>query len=205
MASGKEASPEANFVWQAWDFTKRLRCDRIESKEQGKGQTMKILETPFIAAIRENHALEHATIHVLTQRNPYLHLVGRTTPRGFLIYGEVETELVAEAASEALVRLQGGERGLAVHPRCGTNIATAGVLAGLSAFAVTSVRSKSRLARLPQILLATTAAIIVAQPLGLALQEYLTTSPRVERVRIEKITRQVMGKITAHRVDLGRE
>jgi len=205
MASGKEASPEANFVWQAWDFTKRLRCDRIESKEQGKGQTMKIFETPFIAAIRENHALEHATIHVLTQRNPYLHLVGRTTPRGFLIYGEVETELVAEAASEALVRLQRGERALAVHPRCGTNIATAGVLAGLSAFAITSVRSKSRLARLPQILLATTAAIIVAQPLGLALQEYLTTSPRVERVRIEKITRQVMGKITAHRVDLGRE
>jgi hypothetical protein len=166
---------------------------------------MKILETPLIAAIRQNHALEHATIHVLTQRNPHLHLVGRTTPRGFLLYGEVETELVANAASEALVRLQRGERGLAVHPRCGTNVATAGVLAGFSAFAVTSVRSRSRLARLPQILLATTAAIIVAQPLGLALQEYLTTSPQVERVRIEQITRQVMGKITVHRVDLGRE
>jgi len=166
---------------------------------------MNLLETPFIAAIRQNHALEHATIHVLTQRNPYLHLVGRTTPRGFLIYGKVDTELVAEAASEALARLQNGEIGLAVHPRCGTNIATAGVLAGLSAFAVTSVRSKSRLARLPQVLLATTAAIIVAQPLGLVLQEYLTTSPQVEGVRIEKITRQVMGKITVHRVDLGRE
>ena len=136
---------------------------------------MNILEIPFIAAIRQNHALEHATIHVLSQRDPYLRLVGRTTPRGFFIYGEVATDLLAEAASEALARLQGGETGLAVHPRCGTNIATAGVLAGLSAFAVTSVRSKSRLARLPQILLATTAAIIVAQPLGLALQEYLTT------------------------------
>lgn len=166
---------------------------------------MNILEIPLIAAIRQNHALEHATIHVLTRRDPYLHLVGRTTAKGFLIYGEVETELVAEAASEALARLQSGETGLAVHPHCGTNIATAGVLAGLSAFAVTSVRSKSRLARLPQVLLATTAAIIVAQPLGLALQEYLTTSPRVERVRIEKVTRQVMGKITVHRVDLERD
>ncbi len=165
---------------------------------------MNILEIPFIAAIRQNHALEHATIHVLTQRNPYLRLVGRTTPRGFLIYGEVDTELVTEAAAEALTRLQSGERGLAVHPRCGTNLATAGVLAGLSAFAVTSVRSKSRLAKLPQILLATTAAIIVAQPLGLALQEYLTTSPQVEGVRIAKITRQVMGRITVHRVDLER-
>jgi hypothetical protein len=166
---------------------------------------MNVLEIPIIAAIRQNHALEHATIHILTQRNPYLRLVGRTTPRGFLIYGEVETELVAEAASEALARLQGGEEGLAVHPRCGTNIATAGVLAGLSAFVVTSVRSKSRLAKLPQILLATTAAMIVAQPLGLVLQEYLTTSPKVEKVQIEKITRQVMGKITIHRVDLGRD
>jgi len=166
---------------------------------------MNVLEIPIIAAIRQNHALEHATIHILTQRNPYLRLVGRTTPRGFLLYGAVETELVAEAASEALARLQGGEEGLAVHPRCGTNIATAGVLAGLSAFVVTSVRSKSRLAKLPQILLATTAAMIVAQPLGLALQEYLTTSPKVEKVQIEKITRQVMGKITIHRVDLGRD
>jgi len=178
---------------------------RTGKKVKGAETTMNILELPFIAAIRQNHALEHATIHVLTQRNPYLHLVGRTTPRGFLIYGDVETELVAEAASEALARLQAGETGLAVHPRCGTNIATAGVLAGLSAFAVASVRSKSRLARLPQILLATTVAIIVAQPLGLILQEYLTTSPRVEGVRIEKIIRQQLGKIVMHRVELGRE
>jgi hypothetical protein len=166
---------------------------------------MNVLEIPIIAAIRQNHAVEHATIHILTRRNPYLRLVGRTTPRGFLIYGEVETELVAEAASEALARLQRGEEELAVHPRCGTNIATAGVLAGLSAFAVTSVRSKSRLAKLSQILLATTAAIIVAQPLGLALQEYLTTSPKVGKVQIERITRKVMGRITVHRVDLGRD
>lgn len=166
---------------------------------------MNLLEIPLISAIRQNHALEHATIHVLTRSNPYLHLVGRTTPKGFLIYGEVETELLSEAVSEALARLQRGEQELAVHPRCGTNIATAGVLAGLSAFMVTSIRSKSRLARLPQILLATTTAIIVAQPLGLVLQEYLTTSPQVERVRVEGITRQVMGKIIIHRVDLTRE
>jgi hypothetical protein len=37
------------------------------------------------------------------------------------------------------------------------------------------------------------------------LQEHLTTSPQVEKVRIEKITRQVRGRITVHRVDLGRE
>ncbi|MFQ5813711.1 MAG: DUF6391 domain-containing protein, partial [Anaerolineae bacterium] len=95
---------------------------------------MNILETPIIARIRRNHALEHATIHVLTEYKPRRDLVGRTTAWGFYLFGEVETEEVAVAVSEALARLRRGEHSLAVHPRCGTNLATAGVLAGLSSF-----------------------------------------------------------------------
>ena len=161
---------------------------------------MNILETPVIARMRRNHALEHATIHILTQRNPYLRLVGRTGLRGFYLYGEVETEEVASAASEALARLQAGERYLAIHPRCGTNLATAGVLAGLASFIALSERRKSRLAQLPQVLLAATAAVIVAQPLGLALQEYVTTSTDLKGVTIEGVRRQVRGNVTVHEV-----
>ena len=80
---------------------------------------MNILEMPLIVRIRRNHALEHATIHVLTQYNPRRHLVGRTTASGFYIYGEVEIEEVAAAVSEALARLRGGEHDLAVHPQIG--------------------------------------------------------------------------------------
>jgi len=112
----------------------------------------------------------------------------------------VETEEVAAAVSEALARLQGGEHSLAVHPRCGTNLATAGVLAGLSSFVAMSGRSKSRLAKLPQVVLAATMAVMAAQPLGLALQKHVTTSPEVEGVTIEEITRQRRGSVVVHEV-----
>jgi len=167
---------------------------------------MNILEIPLIARIRRNHALEHATIHVLTEHNPRRHLMGRTTDHGFDLFGEVETDEVAAAVSEALARLQRGEYSLAVHPRCGTNLATAGVLAGLSSFVVmSSGRSKSRLARLPQIILAATMAVIAAQPLGLALQKHVTTLPEVEGVTIEEITRQQRGQVVVHYVYLGQQ
>jgi hypothetical protein len=161
---------------------------------------MNILEIPLIAKIRRNHALEHATIHVLTQRNPRRHLMGRTTATGFYLFGEVETNEVAAAVSEALARLQRGEHDLAIHPRCGTNLATAGVLAGLSAFVAMSGRSKSRLAKLPQVMLAATLAVIAAQPLGLALQKHVTTLSEVKGVTIEEIIRQQRGQVVVHQV-----
>ena len=163
---------------------------------------MNILDIPLIARIRRNHALEHATIHVLTEHNPRRHLMGRTTDHGFYLFGEVEAEEVVVAVSEALARLQRGEHSLAVHPRCGTNLATAGVLAGLSSFVAMSGRSKSRLAKLPQIILAATIAVIAAQPLGLALQKHVTTLPEVEGVTIEEITRQRRGQVVIHHVRL---
>ena len=162
---------------------------------------MNVLEIPLIARIRRNHALEHATIHVLTQRNPRRYFVGRTTTGGFYLFGEVETEEVAAAVSEALARLRRGEHDLAVHPRCGTNLATAGLLAGLFSFVAMSGRSKSsRLAKLPKVLLAATIAVIAAQPLGLALQQYVTTLPEVEGVTVKEITRLQRGQAVAHQV-----
>ena len=166
---------------------------------------MNILEIPLIARIRRNHALEHATIHVLTEHEPRRHLMGRTTDRGFYLFGDAAAEEVAAAVSEALARLQRGEHSLAVHPRCGTNLATAGVLAGLSSFVAMSGRSKSRLAKLPQIILAATLALIAAQPLGLALQKHVTTLPDVGGVTIGEITRLRRGQVVVHHVCLGQE
>jgi hypothetical protein len=166
---------------------------------------MNILEIPLIARIRRNHALEHATIHVLTDHNPRRLLTGRTTTHGFYLFGEVVTEEVAAAVSEALSRLRRGEHSLAIHPRCGTNLATAGVLAGLSSFVAMSGRSKSRLTKLPQVILAATIAVIVAQPLGLAMQKHVTTLPEMEGVTIERITRQQRGQVVIHHVYLGQQ
>jgi hypothetical protein len=168
-----------------------------------KGCFMQLTDTANI--IRQNHALEHATIHVLSRYNPYARIMGRTTPSGFHIIGEMATQEVANAATEALVRLQQGEAHLSVHPRCGTNLAVTGVLAGAAAFGATLGRPRSRLERLPLALVAATLAAIVAQPLAQLVQERITTSPDLDGVYIENVERQHRGKMTIHRVVVGRE
>lgn len=154
----------------------------------------------IIKKIRRNHAAEHATIHILASWVPNLRVAGRADTRGFWLYGDVPTDVVRSAANEALARLQAGEAHLAVHPRCGTNLAVAGVLAGLSSLLVTSGRSRSPLSRLPHMLLATTLAVLAAQPLGPVVQERVTTSPDLQGVRVKDVIRQSAGGMTVHRV-----
>jgi hypothetical protein len=166
---------------------------------------MSILDNPMVLKVRRNHALEHATVHVLSQHHTLLQLVGRSSLSGFYIYGQVDTEELAAAASEALARLQNGESDLAVHPRCGTNIVTAGVLAGLSTFTVMSGRSRSAWEKLPSVIMAATAAIVLSQPLGGMLQSKVTTSPDVQGLRIVGIHRQERGGMIVHHVEIYQE
>jgi hypothetical protein len=161
--------------------------------------------TDIANIIRQNHALEHATIHVLSRYSPYARIMGRTTLSGYHIVGALSTQDVANAAAEALVRLQQGEAHLSVHPRCGTNLAVTGVLAGTAAFGATLGRPRSRLERLPLALMAATLAAIAAQPLAHLVQERITTSPDVEGVYIENVERLQSGMLAIHRVVVGRE
>lgn len=155
--------------------------------------------------IRQNHALEHATLHVLARRHPGLALMGRSTHSGFVIYGPLNSDEIAGAAAEAIARLQEGEVHLAVHPRCGTNLAVTSLVAGAAAYGASLGRSRSRLERLPMALLAATVGAIASQPLALKVQRRVTTSPQVARVRVLRVTRSSRTKIVAHKVDLGRE
>lgn len=164
---------------------------------------MGLLDYPLIARTRRNHALEHATIHMLSQRYRDLRMVGRSTPQGFILYGDVPTDAVQEAAQEALARLKAGQRELAVHPTCGTNAVAAGTLAGLGAFLVLTPRRRSVaewLSRLPTVLLVTTLGFILGQRLGLAMQATLTTDPRVGDMRIVAVVREEHGPIVQHYV-----
>ena len=95
---------------------------------------------PF-SQTRRNHALEHATLQVLAEKIPQLKAAGYSDPKGFWLIGNIETMQVEEAVSQAAARLQGGERNLAIHPHCGTNLVTTGVMA---AGAVTLSRMGSR-------------------------------------------------------------
>lgn len=163
---------------------------------------MNLLEQPLIAALRRNHALEHATIHILTRRYPHLRFVGRTTPNGFYIYGAAKTGAVEAAASEALARLQAGERELTLHSNCGTNLAVAGILTGLSSYV--AMGRKRHLSKLPMVLLAATAAMLIAQPLGMMVQEYVTTSSELTGVQVKAVKRQQRGKVVVHKIEVGK-
>src|SRR5579871_524511 len=124
-------------------------------------------------AVRENHALEHATIVLLSKRFPDVRLAGVSFAAGFFIFGNIPTEAVLPAAREALDRLRGSEPDLAIHERCGTNLAVAGMLTGLAAMSVARMRKPYN--TFNNIVLASTAALIVARPLGLLAQRYITT------------------------------
>lgn len=154
----------------------------------------------FITAIRQNHALEHATIAILVSKvGLNVRLVGQATTTGFYIYGNAPTEAVQEAATEGLARLQRGESELALSPLCGTNISVAGILAGIACFL--ALRGKRRGRRLPLAILASTWAIIVAQPLGRVVQKHVTTSADLSNVTIKRITRRGAGARILHKIE----
>lgn len=162
---------------------------------------MSPLDLPVLAALRRNHAVEHATMHLLARRLPALNAVARTATDGFYVYGRVPTHALADTAAEALGRLQAGETELAIHPRCGTNLVVSGLLAALAALLAMG-RSKPRLSRLPNLFLATMIAVIAAQPLGLLIQERVTTSPDVASLEVIEVTCQLLGPFMVHKVKL---
>ncbi|MCA1688287.1 MAG: DUF6391 domain-containing protein [Actinobacteria bacterium] len=81
--------------------------------------------------LRRNHALEHATIVVMMEREPVRRLNGFSTDEGFFVQGVRSTQEVDSAAREALRRLKSGEKGLAIHRNCGTTIVAANLLAAI--------------------------------------------------------------------------
>ena len=57
---------------------------------------MAIVNLPIVNKIRRNHALEHATIHVLAENHRPLRVVGRSTLNGFYLYGNLTAEMVID-------------------------------------------------------------------------------------------------------------
>ncbi|MFI5272952.1 MAG: DUF6391 domain-containing protein [Ktedonobacterales bacterium] len=143
-------------------------------------------------AVRENHALEHATIVLLSKRFPEARLSGVSFATGFFVFGEIPIEAMRPAAEQALLRLRGSEPELAIHERCGTNLAVAGMLTGLSAMTVAKLRKPYN--TFNNVILASTAALVLARPLGLLVQKYVTTRTPGASMRISDVKRlNVLG------------
>jgi hypothetical protein len=138
-----------------------------------------------ILMVRQVHALEHATVWLLAETphrfglseeadNPALG--GMSTERGFYLYGAVETAALEQAAREALHRIVTGDWDLAVHPRCGTNLAVGMLLTAGLALGGQLVLPKDPLSQILGIGTAAATATYVAPELGKIVQRYITTA-----------------------------
>lgn len=138
---------------------------------------------------RRNHALEHATAHVLEQQYGRRLPMGNFAERdGFRIHGPAQPNAVLAAAEEGLARLKRGETELALHPHSGTMIVS-GQLISVVTFFVTllALRNFSFPALLLAMIVAVVAARALARPLGIFLQRTLTTSVDVQGLHIDRV------------------
>ncbi len=158
-----------------------------------------ILDLPLILETRRNHALEHASLHVLAGKYPDRHMAGHSNPTGFFLLANVPTEAVADAVTQALTRLRAGEHNLAIHAGCGTNLATTTLLAGTLAWIPLNGR-KSTLGKLALLPLALAFAVVgysLSQPLGPWLQANVTTEAELGDMQVVDI---VLVRKGVHRI-----
>lgn len=147
-----------------------------------------LLNLPLILETRRNHALEHATLHVLA-RKYNTSMAGHSNPTGFYLVGDLQLEDIADAATEAMARLKAGESGLAVHPGCGTNLVATALLPATFAWApIRGARStRWRLLLIPLALIFAVFGYMLSKPLGPWLQKYITTEADLGNMRITEI------------------
>jgi hypothetical protein len=150
---------------------------------------MNILDLPVYLATRRNHALEHATLHMLARKYDDKMLAGHSNPTGFFVFGDIPTDDIRNAINEAMTRLHAGERELAIHPGCGTNLATSMILpATFALFPFQGSRSnRGRFLLLPLALLFGAFGFFLSKPLGPWLQRNVTTEADLGNLQVKEI------------------
>jgi len=163
---------------------------------------MNILNQGFIGRTRRNHAIEHATIHILSRMVPSVNIAGRSSGDGFVIYGDLSTDAIKAAVQEAIARIRQGAVYLAIHPNCGTNMLTTAALTASATMLASAGKRRHLLDRIPSGLLGAFVGVIAAQFLGPTLQEHLTTNANLGRVDVLDIKRKQIGRRVVHLVSL---
>lgn len=128
-----------------------------------------------IRRLRRNHALEHATVHMLQRKMSTLRVSGLSQPFGFVLLHNADPDAVEAAAHEALKRMRAGEHNLAIHPSCGTNLVVQGTLAALVGLLMLWGRRRLTGQHFSRTVTFMAFAIMVGQPLGMSLQKHVVT------------------------------
>jgi membrane protein implicated in regulation of membrane protease activity len=134
--------------------------------------------------LRRNHALEHATIVVMMQREPGRRFNGFSDDDGFFVQGVRSTDDVDGAAREALERLRAGEKGLAIHRNCGTTIVAANMLAAVFFLVALGVGLYLGWPLYLLILGGVALSLLLRVPLSLLLQRFVTTDSDLSNAEV---------------------
>lgn len=150
---------------------------------------MSILDIPPFLATRRNHAVEHATLKILARKYNDKNLAGHSNPTGFFLFGDMTTSDIRTAIEEAMTRLRAGESGLAIHPGCGTNLATSMLLpASFAWIPFQGTRSfRWRLLLIPVALMFALFGYLLSKPLGPWLQRNVTTEADLGNLQLVEI------------------
>lgn len=135
--------------------------------------------------LRRNHALEHATIVVMMEREPGRRLNGFSTDDGFFVQGVRSISEVESAAREAMRRLQSGEKRLAIHRNCGTTIVAANLLAAIFFLVTLGLVLYLDVGILYLMILGSVVlAFALRIPLSLLLQRFVTTDSDLKNAEV---------------------
>ena len=166
------------------------------------------MASELVSRVTRNHALEHATINVLSENHKKFSAQGNSTPWGFHlnIFGSINDEDVALAVDEAQQRLRDGEKKLALHSSCGTVLLTTATMATLAAQTTFSLERRRQnssqvtlmvlLSALPAAILAVVVALIASRPVGMAIQERFTVDPELGDLQVTQVRRVSPSPIT---------
>ena len=159
----------------------------------------------MLRQLRRNHALEHATINLASQRFPGTQFVGFSDPQGFSLYTALSADKVAPLVHEAIATLKAGHGQFAVHENCGTNIVVTAMLTTMATLMAMGRRTKRPLRRLverlPYAVLLNAFALFAAPSAGHWIQSNVTTDPHLENVEIGAVFTDNKGGLRRVRVN----
>jgi len=139
-------------------------------------------------AMRQVHALEHATVWVLSELDAGFSvnsarshidndtLSGMSTENGFYLYGDMNTLRLRQAVHIALERLTHGEWYLAIHPRCGTNVSVNMALTASMALGMHLLMPRGFLEQMLGLGIAAGVAAHMTPDIGNLVQQHITTA-----------------------------
>ena len=165
-----------------------------------KNLTTTLSAIPPIAQMRKNHALEHTTINLLESAAPEKGFSGWSIHNGFWILGHCDIQTIQETVDLALAKLRNGQKQLAIHPSCGTNLMMSGLLTAIGALVTLrgTKKESERISRLSSLVLVSGAMLQLSKPLGPWVQANITVDPDMTGISVIGIDTGEIGSVPCY-------